>query len=103
MVWKPTVVQNEIGHHSQQNVGEIHTWSEIEGGRTLNNTQKSWEELQQPKSWVKPTASPNHGLNNSKQKTWIKAMVIHIPAEIGPLRPFTCSLRINQRRAATGA
>ena len=40
-----------------------HAQSEMEGGRTLNGTQKSWEESQQPKLWVKPTAYRNHGLN----------------------------------------
>ena len=48
----------------RQNMEERNTHAVRNGrrNRTLNSIQKSGEERQQPKSWVKPTASQNRGL-----------------------------------------
>ena len=42
MDWKSIVVQNEIGHHNQQNVGETHTQSELmkDGLSTASNSRE---------------------------------------------------------------
>ena len=48
----------------RKNMEERNTHAVRNGRRnqTLNGIQKSWEERQQPKLRVKPTASPNRGL-----------------------------------------
>ena len=78
---------NEIEHPSQQNMGRnTHAQSKIETKIGLSiasnsrgratTTQIMGYTNSNPESRVKPIA---------REKSWVKAMVIHIPAEIGPL------------------